>query len=83
VPKVTAVQTKLNFMPGRIRMCARHSCTSPLKNDHRGFLGSVDAPQCSIVQEMDHLDFARVAACLVEAGLAGKPETDLMRAFLL
>jgi hypothetical protein len=83
VPKVTAVQTKLNFMPGRITMCARHSCTSPLKNDHRGFLGSADAPQCSIVHEMDNSNFTRVAACLVMAGLAGKPGTDLMRAFLL
>ena len=37
VPKVTAVQTKLNFLPSRIRMCARHNCTSPLKKDYRGF----------------------------------------------
>jgi hypothetical protein len=47
-----------------------------MRFDHRGFLRSADAPQCSIVHEMDNSNFTRVAACLVKAGLAGKPETD-------
>ncbi len=42
VPKVAAVQMKLNFLPSRIRICGRPNCTFAPINDYRGFKSGRD-----------------------------------------
>ena len=81
VTSFIAIRTKLKFLRRSHHEVRQTQLHLGLKNDYRELLRSSDARQCVIVQEVDNLDVDEVAAWLVKAGLAGMPESDLLRGF--